>query len=109
MGSDSAINNHQASGREDAPSQLPRLSHDERVRMLGARAGVIQALVVVRRQLGSIKDPYRPISSHHVRKLKERADKCRGLEIVARTLDDMQKGIAARLKEDSNPLPARED
>lgn len=83
-----------------AEAGVPPMTSDAMTQMLGAKSGLIHALIVVREhiQRHSPDQPYREIPRHHTRKRRDAQRVVDALKAVERVIDDQQQGCATRLR-----------
>ena len=80
-------------------NDLPPLSDEDRMRMIGARSGLISALVQIRKEIAHL-DPtmgYGNPPPHHTAKRRALMVQADALRPVERWIDDAQKRCAERL------------
>lgn len=51
---------------------MHKLSHEDLLRLLGHKSGLVTAILEVRRQIGAIRYRYSHVSPHHTKKLAKR-------------------------------------
>lgn len=72
---------------------IHQLSHDDAIRLIGHRAGMVTALLEVRRQIADIRYHFERVPAWHVRRLRVRA-------VMLQPLLDLEEILKRRIEED---------